>query len=235
MCEIEKKVSDHNHDKYITTPEFNKLTTENLKARLAQANLVTKTDFDIKLQAISKIITSNKTKHLLGKNELKKLQKIDSSYFRGKNYFDDDGIQHYLVFQPMFKYFKTISSINSTSEWNSKGLSNESIKMPSTSNNLFNPLLDYINTKIKRVKFSGSCLKQDKARGNHGAIVNICIVYGTSKNYHINSCPTLEKCLFGADSLTKHVDIDHYKYSGYVYALIKKGRFHLVVMDLVEM
>ena len=23
MSEIEKKVSDHNHDKYITTPEFN--------------------------------------------------------------------------------------------------------------------------------------------------------------------------------------------------------------------
>ena len=42
ITEIEKKVSDHNHDKYITTPEFNKLTTKNLKARLAQANLIKK-------------------------------------------------------------------------------------------------------------------------------------------------------------------------------------------------
>ena len=25
--EIEKKITDHNHDKYITTPEFNKLTS----------------------------------------------------------------------------------------------------------------------------------------------------------------------------------------------------------------
>ena len=25
IIEIEKKVSDHNHDKYITTPEFNNL------------------------------------------------------------------------------------------------------------------------------------------------------------------------------------------------------------------
>ena len=39
---IEKKVSDHNHHKYITTAEFNKLTTENFKARLAQADLVKK-------------------------------------------------------------------------------------------------------------------------------------------------------------------------------------------------
>ena len=44
---IEKKITDHSHDKYITTPEFDKLA-ENFAARLAQANLVTKTDFDNK-------------------------------------------------------------------------------------------------------------------------------------------------------------------------------------------
>ena len=57
--EIEKKTSDHNYDKYITTPEFNKLTAESFAARLAQANLasksditnfVKKTDFDDKLK-----------------------------------------------------------------------------------------------------------------------------------------------------------------------------------------
>ena len=41
---IEKKISDHSHGKQITTPEFNKLTGENFVARLAQENLVTKTD-----------------------------------------------------------------------------------------------------------------------------------------------------------------------------------------------
>ena len=31
-----------------------------------------------------------------------------ASYFRCKNYFDsEDGTQNYLVFQPMYKYFKT--------------------------------------------------------------------------------------------------------------------------------
>ena len=33
ISEIEKKVTNHNHDKYITTPEFNTLTTEDFAAR----------------------------------------------------------------------------------------------------------------------------------------------------------------------------------------------------------
>ena len=53
------------HDEYITTPEFNKLTAENFAAKLAQANLITKTDFDAKLSGFNRKITSNKTKHLL--------------------------------------------------------------------------------------------------------------------------------------------------------------------------
>ena len=46
ISEIEKKVIYHNHDKYITTQEFNKFTAEIFAARLSQENLVTKTDFD---------------------------------------------------------------------------------------------------------------------------------------------------------------------------------------------
>ena len=38
----EKKITDHDHDKCITTPEFNKLTAEKFAARLAQANIATK-------------------------------------------------------------------------------------------------------------------------------------------------------------------------------------------------
>ena len=36
ISEIQKKITDHVHDKYITTPEFIKLTAENFAARLAQ-------------------------------------------------------------------------------------------------------------------------------------------------------------------------------------------------------
>ena len=38
------KITDHNHDKYISTPEFNKLTSENFAARLKEANLASKSE-----------------------------------------------------------------------------------------------------------------------------------------------------------------------------------------------
>ena len=42
ISELEKKkLTDHNHGKYITTPEFNTLAADVFNARLAQANLVT--------------------------------------------------------------------------------------------------------------------------------------------------------------------------------------------------
>ena len=65
ITELEKKLTDHNHDKYITTPEFNTLAADVFNARLAQANLIAKTDFDAKLSSLNRKITSSKSKHLL--------------------------------------------------------------------------------------------------------------------------------------------------------------------------
>ena len=224
VSEIEKKITDHNHDKHITNPEFNTLAADVFNARLAEVNVITKTDFHSGLQSLSKRITSNKAKHLLVENELKKLKKFDSSCFKDKNYFDNDVTQNYLVFQPGHNYFKTINIIGNTSGWKSQGLSNESIKTPSTSNYSVNPLLVYVNSKI-RVKFSGSFLKQDKVTYSHGTIVNIYIVFDISKNDNISSYPTLENRLFGTVSLTKNADIDQYKYSGYGIGFDRKVEF----------
>ena len=69
--EIEKKVSDHNHDKYVTTPEFNTLSARVFDAKLKLANLIIKKDFYTKLKEFSSRVTSNKSKHLLVENELK--------------------------------------------------------------------------------------------------------------------------------------------------------------------
>ena len=54
VTEIENKLNNHNHDKYIDTQEFNKLTADVFNARIAQANSITKTDFDIKLSSLNK-------------------------------------------------------------------------------------------------------------------------------------------------------------------------------------
>ena len=54
LSELEKKLADHNHDKYSTTPEFSTLAANVFNARLAQANLITKTDFGAKLSSLIK-------------------------------------------------------------------------------------------------------------------------------------------------------------------------------------
>ena len=99
ITEVENKLNSHNHDKYIDTSEFNKLAADLFYARLTQANLITKTDFDAKLSSFNRKITKNKSKHLLVGNELNKLKTFDSSYFIGKSHFEEDGTQNYLAFQ----------------------------------------------------------------------------------------------------------------------------------------
>ena len=76
-----------------------------------------------------------------------------------------------------------------------------------------------------RVKFNGSFLKQGKITYTHGKKVNIYIIYEINKNYNISSYPTLENCLFGTVTLTKNVDIDKCKYSGYGIGFDRKGTF----------
>ena len=120
ISEIENKITiDHDHDKYITAQEFHKLTSENVTARLAQANLVNKsdianfvkkTDFDNKL----KNFTSNKnelnklskTVKVLSTKELKKDLINKFSILNGAKYFSSGIFQSYLVFIPDKKYIK---------------------------------------------------------------------------------------------------------------------------------
>ena len=127
----------------------------------------------------------------------------------------------------MYRYLKSTASVDSGNYiyfWKSKGLSDEKIDSITESNYINTPELSHYGAKV-RVKFIGSCLKQDKATHNHGTIVNIYIAYEICKNYNISSYPTLENCLFGAVNLTKNDDFDQYKYSGYGIGFDRKGQF----------
>ena len=74
ISEIEKKITDHDHNnKYITTKAFNKLTIENFAVRSKQANLATKADIDDfvektdindKVKNSNKKVTSSKAKYV---------------------------------------------------------------------------------------------------------------------------------------------------------------------------
>ena len=65
ISEIENEINNHNHDKYITTPEFNTFAADVFNARLLQTNLVTKTDSHAKLSSFNIKITEYKTKQVL--------------------------------------------------------------------------------------------------------------------------------------------------------------------------
>ena len=90
---------------------------------LTQENLVTQERFYDKLKSLSQKNNSNKTKHFVVANELKKLQKI------GRSHFKEDGTQNFLVLiQPLYRYFKRVAGVGSGNYiyfWKCKGLYDE--------------------------------------------------------------------------------------------------------------
>ena len=134
---------------------------EILNKEIKEKGLVDKSDISefIGNSALDKKIVTLATKAELKSEQDKivKLEELDSGYFCGNTHFEIDGTQNHLVFQPGFTYLKTVA--NKVTVWKSKGLSDESNKPPSTSDNSLNPVIGYIGNVKKLVKFDGDCLK----------------------------------------------------------------------------
>ena len=90
-----------------------------------------KTDYNGKFTEVENKITNHKHDECF-------------AYFIGKSHFEEDGVQNYLVFQLVYRYFKFIASTNF-------------IKPPASSDNNLTPAINNYGTK-KRVKFTGSFL-----------------------------------------------------------------------------
>ena len=150
-----------------------------------------KTHLNSTVLSLNNKISINETKNESTENEIKKPKTLDLSYFIGKSHVEEDDTQNYLVFQLLNKYFKIIANKNYISSWQSKGLSDETIKLPATSDNSLTPLIDYYGAET-RVKFTGSCLKQPKMSNAHGAIVNIYIAYELGASSSHNNDPALK-------------------------------------------
>ena len=133
------------YDTKIAEIESKHVSNTVFDSKLAQANVITKRSFDAKIIELE--------------NNIKKLQTFDSSYFRGKSYFEENGAQNYLVFQPIIRYFRIIANTKYISSWKSKGLSDEAITPYATSDESLTPWIDHYGTKI-RLTFNKSCLKQ---------------------------------------------------------------------------
>ena len=99
----------------------------------------------------------------------------------------------------MYRYFNRVSVVGSCNyiySWKSKGLSDENIKAPNTSDyKLLMSNKVFFGAKTK-VEFNGSYLKKDKVTYNHGKVVNIYIVYEISRDINISNYPTLKKIVY---------------------------------------
>ena len=132
---------------------------------------------------------------------------------------------HYLVFQPIIRYFRIIANTKYIPSWKSKGLSDETITPYANSDNSLTPSIDHYGTKI-RLKFNKSHLKQpNKLTYDNGHIVNVYIVYELGASSSSDSDPTLKNCLFGAVTLTKNADIEHFGYSDFGIGFDRRSSF----------
>ena len=101
---------------------------------------------------------------------------------------------------------KRIVNRDNISAWKSKGLSQESIGPPTSSNNSLAPLLNFIN---------------DKTRVTLEKVVNIYIVYDIYGHLHM----VLNLRFLEASLLTKNSDPDKNRYSGYGIGFDTSGIF----------
>ena len=92
------------------------------------------------------------------------------------------------------------------------------------------PEMMWINNTRIRLKFKGSCLKQeDKAPFTPKAVINLFIVYELGTwSWDLNNDFALKNCLFGVAKLTKNPDPDNYKYSSYGIGFDVRSEFLLL-------
>ena len=179
--------------------------------------------------SLNRKIVSNKTKDISLENELKRLKTFDSSYFRCKNYFVEDGNQNYYIFQPISKHLKApyVNNITYILSWNSRGLNDVKIESIKTNNHSLNPRMDHYDMSKISLKFDGSFLNRFLPTILHSKIVNIYIVFEITSDYKYINYPSLENCLLESVKLTKNVDIDKYGYSGYGVGLDRETSFSI--------
>ena len=106
--DYDAKISDIKNE-HITTAVYNKFTKDIVANKIKSEGLVNKSDIVgfIDNADLDKgvAILATKTELKAEKDKIAKLEAFDSSYFRGKSNFENDGTQNYLVSQPIQRYF----------------------------------------------------------------------------------------------------------------------------------
>ena len=152
VTETENKISDTTG--FVTTPEFNTLTKMSFDARIEEAakNLIIKSQVDNVLDIADK-----------SKEKIEKFQTFYLSYFNGRRYFGNDGIQSYLIFHLIYNTFtRPTGDTETILPCKSKGFPDEVINPPSAASNSLAAKQKWVNNSKIIVEFNGSCLKQDE-------------------------------------------------------------------------
>ena len=134
---------------------------------------LTKISFDAEMKELKKSLALKRqvdnTLDITDKNEIQK---------NGGMYFENDGSQNYLVFQPIYSFFTKSGSITETIiAFKSRGLPDKIIKPPSTSDNRPASKLKWIHNSEIAIKFDGGCFKQDKETFSPKNVINLFIAY----------------------------------------------------------
>ena len=205
LSKSETKIPDNS--KYITTQEFNKLMSENFAARLKQADLVNKIDFDNKLARFNRRITPSKSKHLEVQKKLNSLITKDYDFLLGRIYFtSSDGSQNTFVYQPTLDALelKKDKGTDYVLSWKSKGVFNSKLKP------LYTVFLNSIKLSEYRIGIKFGKYSIAVEQNNYlTKIVNVYIVYDLdswlktpTNNFKFKSY------LFGAINIVKKSDTE---------------------------
>ena len=120
--------------------------------------------------------------------------------------------------------------------WKFKGLSNGSIKLPATSDNSFNPRLDYFNTPKFRIEFNGSCLRHDKVIFTPNKIINLHTTFELkSWPFYIYDGFMVRNFLFGTVKLTRMLVLISILILDMAFYLMYLELFHYRMVVLVKM
>ena len=221
---IEKKITDHNHDEYIITPEFNNFMAEifdlrlkrgNLESKIAIANFVNKTDFNNKL----KDVTSNKNEL----NELPKKVKAISTKGLTKDLINKFSIlnrtkcfpsgifQNYLVFILAKNTLNILVALIGMNRGNPMECQKK--KMTKSDNN-FAPSFVHHHL-LQDMNFNGHCLTKNNISVPKKVINRYISNTLGPQSKNLDTDFKLGNCLFGSVKLTENVHPDKNTYTGY--------------------
>ena len=134
-------------------------------------------------------------------------------------------IKNYLVFQPLSSYFTSTNGKIGSKQ--SKGITEENIKPPSTTDNSFDS--EKINKyRERRIKFKGIFLREDSISFIYGNVVNLYVAYKLntwSRVMDLNTDFRLGNFFFAILRLYESRKLDKYGYNGYSTGFYARSQF----------